>query len=107
MHQMYTVYRRLPCHDGRVLKRAAPRDTRQTRSLLPRSDLDYYARVDTDSRIVSPIAYDLFEHMRERELYYGYVVKMFEHPSAPRTLHACTAASPLTRMGRDVHVSML
>ena len=33
--------------------------------------LDYYARLDTDSKVTSPIRYDLFAFMRDNGFSYG------------------------------------
>ena len=40
--------------------------------------LDYYMRLDTDSFILSPIKYDLFQYMRDNDYKYGYKVKEME-----------------------------
>ena len=36
--------------------------------------LDFYARLDTDSKITSPIRYDLFAFMRDNGFSYGWVL---------------------------------
>jgi len=51
-------------------------------SLLHTRDLDYYGRLDTDSRIAAPLKEDVFQYMRDRDLKYGWVVGMTEQPSA-------------------------
>jgi hypothetical protein len=33
--------------------------------------LDYYARLDTDSKVTSPIRYDMFAFMRDNGFSYG------------------------------------
>ena len=55
-------------------------DRQQT--LLHDRGLDYYGRLDTDSRIAAPLKEDVFQYMRDRNLKYGWVVGMTEQPSA-------------------------
>ena len=43
-------------------------------------DLDYYARIDTDSKIASPIRYDIFEFMQSTGFSYGYNALQMEGP---------------------------
>ena len=80
-------------------------DAHTTSSVLPRSDLDYYARVDTDSRIVAPIDYDIFEYMRTKQLYYAYVISNMEQQSA-HALPVCASAAHLTGICRDAAVTL-
>jgi hypothetical protein len=35
--------------------------------------LDYYCRLDTDSRINAPVPVDVFEYMADNQLHYAYV----------------------------------
>ena len=41
--------------------------------------LDFYARLDTDSKITSPIRYDLFAFMRDNGFSYGCVIAWRVH----------------------------
>ena len=54
---------------------------RQYAFLLCRN-LDYYGRLDTDSRIVAPVTDDIFDYMHDNGLKYGWVLEMTEQPSA-------------------------
>ena len=54
--------------------------------------LDYYGRLDTDSRITAPLTEDVFQYMRDRDLKYGWVIGMTEQPSAPSAALAEPAA---------------
>jgi len=38
------------------------------------TDVDYALRLDHDSEFLSPIRYDIFEHMRRNDFVYGYVL---------------------------------
>jgi len=41
---------------------------------------DYYARLDDDSSINTKINYNIFKHMQDNDLVYGYVMQMWEAP---------------------------
>ena len=42
--------------------------------LSVRRELDYYCRLDTDSRINAPLRDDIFDYMADNQLHYGRVV---------------------------------
>ena len=41
-------------------------------------NLDYYCRLDTDSRINAPVPIDMFEYMATNGLHYGFVERSTE-----------------------------
>ena len=43
--------------------------------------LDYYWRLDDDSRLISPVNYDVFVFMKKRELQYGYIWQFYDSNS--------------------------
>ena len=73
------------------LEQTASRISSGMRRAAPCRDLDYYGRLDTDSRFREPVTVDIFDYMHEKGLHYAWVLRMQEDPRAP--LHMPSLAS--------------